>query len=548
MTFQHRHTSGRRGSIMLYFTLALPFMILPLAGLAIEGTVARIVQTKLQAAVDGASLGAGRLLGTNANMTEIAGEFLKANFQTSGVGFFRANNLTYTATYTPGVVKTVAVSATVQVPATLGRLLGTTNYTIAATATATRKDTRVIMVLDRSGSMTALQPTLKTLAQGFAQKFSGSTTIGGADELGLVAFDGSAVVGYPTNWPWDSTITATSTGGPDSLFNDGTSDNMISQIGTLHSAGFTNTSEALWLAYHELQKAHLRDLAAPGSGGIDQRLNAVLLFTDGVPTAVTIYPNNPADPNSPATNAIKTTSSCKNKAVAAPVPASKQITGWISAAADGSTGGTQSGMYPLAYTNSSHTLAWWLTDNNSSSAQDQTEPSSWTASGGPADSCNGLTGSNFQSSSTSDLNKIPSIDAYGDALNTNAYTYSHFQSGSYTSIWNGTNLDQTKTANGYHWGLAIFDSADSAAYNMRTDSNFANRTGDTQKMPVTIHVIAYTGNTGVDDGLLKRMANTADSTSFSTAQPQGLYVPAGDSTALANAFNQVASSLLHLTH
>jgi len=29
--------------------------------------------------------------------------------------------------------------------------------------------------------------------------------------------------------------------------------------------------------------------------------------------------------------------------------------------ADGSTGGTQSGMYPLAYTNSSHTLAWWLT-------------------------------------------------------------------------------------------------------------------------------------------------------------------------------------------
>ena len=263
MTFQHRHTSGRRGSIMIYFTLALPFAILPLAGLAVEGTVARIVQTKLQAAVDGASLGAGRLLGTDANLQEIAGEFLQANFQAGATGFFRATNLTYTATYTPGVVKSVAVSASVQVPATIGRLLGATNYTIAAAATATRKDTRVVMVLDRSGSMSALEPTLKTLAEGFAQKFNGASTVGGADELGLVAFDGSAVVGYPTNWPWDSTITATSTGGPDSLFNSGSSTDMIHQIATIHAAGFTNTSEALMLAYHELQKGHLRDLAAP---------------------------------------------------------------------------------------------------------------------------------------------------------------------------------------------------------------------------------------------------------------------------------------------
>ena len=547
MTVEHRGSSGCRGSILVYLTLALPLFVLPLAGLSVEAGVARIVQTKLQAAVDGASLGAGRLLGSPANIQEMAGEFMQANFRTGVQGFFGANSLNYTATYTPGVVKTVKVLATVRVPATVGRLLGTPYYNIAAVATATRKDTRVVMVIDRSGSMSALEPTLKTLAQGFAQKFNGSTTVGGADELGLVVFDGSAIVGYPTVRPWDPTTTATSTGGPDSLFNDGTSDDMINQIGTLHAGGFTNTSEALWLGYTELQKAHLRDLAAPGSGGVDQRLNAILLFTDGVPTAVTIYPNNPADPNSPATTAIKTASSCKNKAVLAPVPASKQIRGWLSAAADGSTGGTPSGMYPLAYPDTSHTLAWWLTDNNSSNAQDQTEPSSWTASGGPADSCTGLTGTNFQSSTNSDLNKIPSIDAYGDALNTTAYTHSHFQSGSYTAIWNGTNLNQTKVADGYQWGLAIFDSADSAAYNLRTDSNFANRTGDTHSMPVTIHVIAYTGNTGVDDGLLKRMANTADSSSFSNAQPQGLYVPASDSTALANAFNQVASSLLHLS-
>jgi hypothetical protein len=100
---------------------------------------------------------------------------------------------------------------------------------------------------------------------------------------------------------------------------------------------------------------------------------------------------------------------------------------------------------------------------------------------------------------------------------------------------------------GYNWGLAIWNSVDNAADRLRNDRNFANRAGDTQSMPVTVHVIAYTGNGGVDDGLLKRVANTSDSTSFSTAEPQGLYVPASDSTALANAFNQVASSLLHLS-
>jgi hypothetical protein len=108
-------------------------------------------------------------------------------------------------------------------------------------------------------------------------------------------------------------------------------------------------------------------------------------------------------------------------------------------------------------------------------------------------------------------------------------------------------LDRTQKTDAYHWGLAIWNSVDNAGLTMRTDGNQPNRAGDTQRMPVTLHVIAYTPDGGVDEGLLKRVANTTDSTSFSQAQPQGLYVSAGDSTALANAFNQVASSLLHLS-
>jgi hypothetical protein len=139
---------------------------------------------------------------------------------------------------------------------------------------------------------------------------------------------------------------------------------------------------------------------------------------------------------------------------------------------------------------------------------------------------------------------------YGNALNPASHPYQHSSivSGSTSSIYtSGSELDQTQPTQDYHWGLAIWNSVDSAADNLRNDSNHANRAGDTQSMPVTIHVIAYTGNGGVDQGLLKRVANTTDSTSFSTAEPQGLYVQASDSTALANAFNQVASSLLHLS-
>jgi hypothetical protein len=523
---------------MIYFTLALPFMIMPLAGLAIEGNVARIVQAKLQAAVDGASLGAGRLLGTDANLQEIAGEFLQANFQTTGSGFFGANNLTYNAVYTPGVVQTVAVTASVQVPATLGRLLGATNYTVSATATASRKETRLIMIIDRSGSMGSLQSTIQSLAEGFAQKFNGSSTTSGADELGLVVFDGSALVAYPTAWPWDPTITATSTGGPDSLFNNGSSTDMINQIAATHWGGFTNTSAALSLAYHELQKAHLRDLALPGSGGLDQRLNAVLFFTDGMPTAAAIYPNNPAD------NVIKTTSACTYKAPSAPVPASEQMMGWIGAAANGSSGGSpfSSGsvtLFDVASLDSSQTLNYWLTLNGGTSEKDQIKPSnSSTAEGG----CASLP------ATLSDMNTIPTIDAYGNATNTTGYvTGSDIIGGSYSSIYNGTAWSGADPTNGYQWGLTIWNAADNAAYNMRTDANQANRTGDTQSMPVTIHVIVYTGSGGYDEGLLKRFANTPDSTSFSQAQPQGLYVPAGNATDLANAFNQVASSLLHLS-
>src|SRR5262245_30626111 len=74
--------SRQRGSTLLLMAMALPIVLVPLAGLAVDASMCYIVQGKLQAAVDGAALGAGRLLGTNANIPQIAEEFLSVNFPT----------------------------------------------------------------------------------------------------------------------------------------------------------------------------------------------------------------------------------------------------------------------------------------------------------------------------------------------------------------------------------------------------------------------------------------------------------------------------------
>src|SRR4051794_17923169 len=144
---------GERGNVMLLLALALPLMILPMVGLAIDATVCYLVQAKLSAAVDGASLGAGRLLGTTADPVEIAGEFLNANFQTGVTGFWGANTMVKTITYTPGTTKTIYVDANVRVPLLFMRVIGKSYAVVAATATATRRDSRMVLVIDRSGSM-----------------------------------------------------------------------------------------------------------------------------------------------------------------------------------------------------------------------------------------------------------------------------------------------------------------------------------------------------------------------------------------------------------
>ena len=55
--------SSQSGSIMMLMTFMLPLLVIPLVGLAIDASVCRLVELRLQAAVDGAATGSGRLFG-----------------------------------------------------------------------------------------------------------------------------------------------------------------------------------------------------------------------------------------------------------------------------------------------------------------------------------------------------------------------------------------------------------------------------------------------------------------------------------------------------
>ena len=546
-----------RGAMMILLTITVPLVLIPVVGLAIDATMIHIVQIKLQAAVDAAALGSGRLLGTSTNPTEIAGEFFKANFAVGQNGFWGATlpnpSTNPSITVSSGVTKTVTISATANVPTLFMRVVGYSQATVGANGQATRRDSRFVFVLDRSGSMAQTKlpdgnypiTDVKTLA---AQRIEAFTP--GVDEVGLVVFDGTGVVGYPSSTTYSTTVSAS--GGPDTSFWNGVAGGSSSppdavyQIGKVAAGGGTGMADALSLAYIEIQKAHLRDLAANGS---DNKLNAILLFTDGVPSAISLYANDPT--NGPWLKS----SGCTYATSGATNP----IYFWVVNSGNPPYTTIYGGNYQIASlaVSSTYSPLWWMQNPNTSPelaapqypAGNENGCSNLSAGNG-----SGWTGYKF-------LSQIPSTDKWGNKTTIgdgNGYQDSYFVNGSgqhvaSSSIYNGTAFTPSSTSSAYQWGLAMWDSVDNVAKNIRTDANHTNR-GESTAMNITVYAIGYAGNGGTDAGLLKRVANDPSNTDSPNAlpsawstQPEGLFILATDLSTLDQAFNTIGSQLLRLT-
>ena len=189
-------------------------------------------------------------------------QYFLANFPTGVMGTTvfggtsgTANGPTITIV-APSNYITVTVSAQVNAPLYFLRMLHLTSGVIAASSQTTRRNANVILVLDRSGSMTSHNscgPLIQDV-QNFANQF-----IDGRDQLGLVTFSTAAEVDYA----------------PTLYFKSGTP-TLNSVIANLDCVGATSSEQGLSLGYQQIVSA----INQPGA------LNVIVFFTDGGANAV----------------------------------------------------------------------------------------------------------------------------------------------------------------------------------------------------------------------------------------------------------------------
>jgi len=341
----------------------------------------------------------------------------------------------------------------------------------------------------------------------------------GLDELGLVVYGGSGIVAYPRYaLPYGTNVNGG--GGPDVNFaTTATTGPIYDQLDLLAAGGGTGTTEALAMAYLELQKAHYRDLAL---NGVDNALNAIVLFTDGVPDALAVSPND-------ANNPVLTNNS--NCAFTAAPPGNTQMRGYMVATGQppwSHANNSTYGLFDLSAYDSARTLSYWLSNPGGSPLQgDMIQPVPLAAVNG----CNGLnnTGRNYDRISYT-VAKVPPFDIYGNA------TYGNFYNKSIG--YDGTNVNYNLPAQAYNFALASWNATDNLGQTIRSQ---------TAMLPVTVYTIGFTGNGGTDAELLRRLANTQTASSYDPTQQTGMYIQVDKPSDIAGAFATVASQVLRLS-
>jgi len=257
-----KRARAQRGFVMQ--TSAILFIIsIPVVGLVIDVGMDYMIQTKLQMAVDAAALAGARSLsrGNDSASQQTAAKntaqaYLTANFPQGYLGVSTPQVTNLNVDESKPNIRTVSMTASTTVPLRFLSWFGASSNTVYSNASAVRRDVNVVVVQDRSGSLSnsgSCQPA-KNAAIGFVSKFAN-----GRDNVGLITFASSSRVDF-------------------ALANDfnTASPSVSSIISNVTCIGATSSAQALWTAYQQL--ATLNQPAA---------LNVILFFTDGQPTGVT---------------------------------------------------------------------------------------------------------------------------------------------------------------------------------------------------------------------------------------------------------------------
>jgi Flp pilus assembly protein TadG len=245
----------RRGAILILAAL-MCLVLIPITGLIVDGSNAYMMRLELSSALDAAVLAGARSLSVGANVTAqstnattVATSVFNANVaamngKLKNVSFAPVSPIPPAGTY----VRTVSANASASLPLSMMGILGFSAVNISLSAKAQRRDVNVMLVLDHSGSMSAVMSQMQTDASDFVNMFAS-----GRDHLGLVTFGGGEFTAYT---PKTTFLTD--------------SPNVPTIIGQIAAYGATNTASAVWAAYQQL--VTLNEAGA---------VNVVVLFTDG---------------------------------------------------------------------------------------------------------------------------------------------------------------------------------------------------------------------------------------------------------------------------
>lgn len=259
-----RRRAGQRGSVLVYGTLVIALVLFPFIGLAIDVGLMYLVQSRMSAAADAATIAGAEALSRGsddtsqrANAVATANTYFYANFPT---GYLLSTNLQVNSVAATDAthLRSITTTASASMPTIFLGMLNPNPQTINVTSESTRRDINIMVVMDRSGSLATSyngQPAacspLKAAAVNFVNQFAETR-----DNVGLITFATSSNIDYAPATTFKTTVEG--------------------YLNAVTCTGATSSAQALWQGYDQLVK-----LNQAGA------LNAILFFTDGRPTAVT---------------------------------------------------------------------------------------------------------------------------------------------------------------------------------------------------------------------------------------------------------------------
>jgi Mg-chelatase subunit ChlD len=239
---------NRHGGVLVFVAIGM-FVLLGLAGLALDGGLAYLTRAKLARAVDAGSLAGARTLRKGQKNAETEAYAVAA---ANGVQVGGTTTLSLEFGTNARLQQTVLMRAHRTIPLMFARVLGPTEMTIGAVAEATVPPIDMVLVVDRSGSLEDQKSwiPLQNAVKDFVRLFDDDI-----DQLGLTSFQARA--------------------NDEVLLTHRFKGAIIGGVSGMNANGDTNTGEGLRLASEQLRLPNVR----PGAAKV------VVFFTDGRPTA-----------------------------------------------------------------------------------------------------------------------------------------------------------------------------------------------------------------------------------------------------------------------